>query len=141
MEPNLNMPRNSGEQYPSLPTPQLENVPGQAAAERAPEQGPSGFEREPIVSQQSPAYVPVPVLPQPVQQVAEDTAQAQVVTNMPATAADDDLIEKEWVDKAKKIIADTADDPHRREEAISQLQRDYLRKRYGKELGVADGSV
>jgi hypothetical protein len=81
------------------------------------------------------------VLPQPVQQVAEDTAQAQVVTNMPATAADDDLIEKEWVDKAKKIIADTADDPHRREEAISQLQRDYLRKRYGKELGVADGSV
>jgi hypothetical protein len=60
---------------------------------------------------------------------------------MPATAADDDLIEKEWVDKAKKIIADTADDPHRREEAISQLQRDYLRKRYGKELGVADGSV
>lgn len=135
MEPNLNTPRSLGEQYPSLPAPQFENVPGEATIERAPEQGPNGFEREPVAPQQA----PVPVLPQPIQRPTDDTTH--VLTNVPATAADDDLIEKEWVDKAKKIIADTADDPHRREEAISQLQREYLRKRYGKELGVVDGSA
>lgn len=136
MEPNLNNPRYSAEQYPSLPAPHLETAPGEAAIERAPEQGPSRFERDPTPQ---PPQVAIPVLPQPVQQSVDDTAQTQVITNVPATAADDDLIEKEWVDKAKKIIADTADDPHRREEAISQLQREYLRKRYGKELGVTDG--
>ncbi len=139
MEPNLNTPRNLGEQYPSLPAPQLETAPGNNSFERTPEQGANSFEREPTVSQQMPVAVPVPVLPQPARQVSDDVAQAQVLTNVPATAADDDLIEKEWVDKAKKIINETADDPHRREQAISQLQREYLRKRYGKELGVVDG--
>jgi len=56
----------------------------------------------------------------------------------PAIAADDDLIEKEWVDRAKKIIADTRDDPARREKEVGRLQVDYLKKRYGKELGAAD---
>lgn len=75
-----------------------------------------------------PAVVPVPVAPQP----ADDA------TSGPTIAADDDLIEKEWVDKAKKIIAETKDDPYRREQEVSRLQADYLRKRYGKELGVSN---
>jgi hypothetical protein len=29
----------------------------------------------------------------------------------------------------------TKDDPYRREQEVSKLQADYLRKRYGKELG------
>jgi hypothetical protein len=53
----------------------------------------------------------------------------------PVAASDDDLIEKEWVDKAKKIIMQTKDDPYRREREVNKLQADYLRKRYGKELG------
>jgi hypothetical protein len=56
----------------------------------------------------------------------------------PIAANDDDLIEKEWVDKAKKIILQTKDDPYRREQEVSKLQADYLRKRYGKELGVSE---
>jgi hypothetical protein len=55
----------------------------------------------------------------------------------PAVAHDDDLIEKEWVDRAKKIVSDTHDDPHGREESVSKLQVDYLKKRYGRELGAA----
>jgi hypothetical protein len=47
-------------------------------------------------------------------------------------AADEDLIEKEWVEKAKKVIADTKHDPHLQGEAVSRLQADYLKKRYGK---------
>ena len=58
--------------------------------------------------------------------------------DLPVIANDDDLIEKEWVDKAKKIIAETKDDPYKREQEVNRLQADYLRKRYGKELGVTE---
>jgi hypothetical protein len=58
-------------------------------------------------------------------------------TVTPLVAGNDDVIEKEWVDKAKKIILDTKEDPFKREEQVSQLQKDYLKKRYGKDLGAA----
>jgi hypothetical protein len=75
--------------------------------------------------------VPQPVVPQPVPQAPADDAN-------PVMAGDDDLIEKEWVDKAKKIIIETKEDPYRREREVNRLQVDYLRKRYGKELGVSE---
>lgn len=53
----------------------------------------------------------------------------------PIIAADEDLIEKEWVDKAKKIISETKDDPYRREQEVSKLQADYIEKRYGRRIG------
>lgn len=70
-------------------------------------------------------HVPVPVPQKP----TTDSAG-------PTIANDDDLIEKEWVNKAKDIIAKTQDNPYQREKEVSQLQVDYLRKRYGKELGT-----
>jgi hypothetical protein len=51
-------------------------------------------------------------------------------------AADEDLIEKEWIEKAKRVISETKHDPHAQEQAISRLQADYLQKRYGKVLKV-----
>ena len=56
----------------------------------------------------------------------------------PLVAADEDLIEKEWVDKAKEIIEQTKDDPHARTQKVNELQRDYLQKRYGKVVGASD---
>lgn len=82
------------------------------------------------------AMPPMPPMPVPVPVPTAPTDDATTVG--PTIAADDDLIEKEWVDKAKKIIADTRDDPYKREQEVNKLQADYLRKRYGKELGVAD---
>ncbi len=67
-----------------------------------------------------------------------DTASGASATDAPLVANDDDLIEKEWVDKAKKIITETRDDPHRREREVGKLQVDYLKKRYGKDLGASD---
>lgn len=77
------------------------------------------------------------VLPSVVQPPVPVVSDDPLVTGkaLPLAAADDDLIEKEWVDKAKAVIAETKDDPYRREEEVSKLQVDYLRKRYGKELG------
>jgi len=52
----------------------------------------------------------------------------------PTVAADADLIEKEWVDKAKKIVAQTKDNPHKREEDVAKLSRSYLKERFNKEI-------
>ena len=64
-------------------------------------------------------------------------ASAQPAGSGPAIAGDEDVIEKEWVDKAKQIIETTKGDPHQRTERVNQLQKDYLKKRYGKELGAS----
>lgn len=139
MEPSLNAPRINYEQSPSLPAPMPEVVPG-SVPEVYPDREPTRIEQEPQPAPQQPAPDPavVPVLPQPVVQTDDTTVSPTVITDVPDTAADDDLIEKEWVNKAKHIIAQTVDDPRAREEAVGQLQREYLRKRYGKELGVSE---
>lgn len=87
-----------------------------------------------LPAQPSAASLPAPVsLPLPASSDDSDNNAA------PLVAADEDLIEKEWVDKAKKIIAETKDDPHRREAEVSKLQIEYVRKRYGRIIGD-DGS-
>lgn len=55
-------------------------------------------------------------------------------SNSPAIADDNDLIEKEWVDKAKQIVEKTKDDPHKQNREINKFKADYMKKRYGKEL-------
>ncbi len=58
----------------------------------------------------------------------------------PSMAEDVDLIEKEWVEKAKKVIAETKHDPYMQEQEVSKLQADYLKKRYGKTVNLpSDG--
>jgi len=84
------------------------------------------------VSQAMPAVLPTPVAaPTQSDPVGPDD-------DTPIVAADEDLIEKEWVDRAKQIIGSTKDDPYRREQEIKRLQLDYVRKRYGKEIGATE---
>ena len=45
---------------------------------------------------------------------------------------------KEWVDKAKAIVSATQNDPYKRDHDVGLLQVDYLKKRFGRELGVAE---
>ena len=72
--------------------------------------------------------------------LSQSTKQSGVVADddTPLVAADEDLIEREWVDKVKKIIALTKDNPYERNRVIAQLQADYLKKRYNKTLGQND---
>lgn len=84
---------------------------------------------------------PQVALPQPVVARPLTNPDSQTVPsddNATLIANDDDIIEKEWVDKAKKIIAETKDDPYRREVEISKLQIEYIRKRYGREIGKVE---
>lgn len=82
--------------------------------------------------------VPVANTPPPLPQIQQPVPQPtqQVTDDNPAVAADEDLIEKEWVDKAKKVIAETKHDPYLQEQAVSRLQADYLQKRYNKSVKV-----
>ncbi len=52
----------------------------------------------------------------------------------PALADDGDLIEKEWVLKAKHIVEKTSHDPHEQSKAVNRVKADYLKKRYQKDL-------
>lgn len=81
------------------------------------------------------AQVAMPALPAPVVPVVSQVQQSDDSSSL--AASDDDLIEKEWVDRAKSIIAATKDDPYKREQEISKLQIEYIRKRYGRTIGSA----
>jgi hypothetical protein len=58
----------------------------------------------------------------------------------PAEAADVDVIEKPWVEAAEKIIKDHENDPYKEQAAEEELQIDYQKKRYGKEIKKSDGA-
>lgn len=85
-----------------------------------------------------------PIAPQPIIQVQQPVVVQQTTVTpggssaiAPSTAADNDKIEQEWVDTAKKVIDATRSDPYAQASAVADLMRDYVRKRYGKEVGKA----
>lgn len=88
---------------------------------------------EPVVIPAVPAQ---PFLP-PAGQNPASTQPALPANNNPLVAGDDDLIEKEWVDMAKKIIHETRSDPYAQEKEVSKLQADYIKKRYGKDVKLS----
>lgn len=105
-----------------------------------------GSERNPelLPSQPGIAAVPTPVATSPV--VSGDPVATSVpsATNlspsasaMPMIADDNDLIEKEWVEKAKAIVNQTKNDPHTQNQQINGMKADYLKKRYNKDIPVA----
>ena len=92
-------------------------------------------ESAPPAVQGSPA--PPPVLPptlEPVTATVADSTADEADVQGPAIADDVDVIEKEWVEKAQEVIEHTKDDPYQEEEQIEDLQADYLKKRYGKDI-------
>ncbi|MCE7936510.1 hypothetical protein DYH10_01835 [Candidatus Saccharibacteria bacterium CPR2] len=84
-----------------------------------------------------PTVAPLATVPVGAQPQQTDQSGTQSHSGVGPTIADDvDLIEKEWVQKAKNIVEDTRDDPHMQEKEVSKLQADYLKKRYGKEVKI-----
>lgn len=141
MQPeNSHSPVSGAEQLPMPPTLSPENVPslpplhssierGQQRVEQAAE---AGARVSDAAATATAAAIAVPVVP------VQPTPSATPTTVAPLVASDEDLIEKEWVDKAKEIIEQTKDDPHQRTKRVNELQRDYLQKRYGKIVGATE---
>lgn len=139
MEPKLTTPNFGPEQSPGLRNSGsetgLERITPEISPERRAEQGFERVEASPGADINASPVLPTPVISTPSVSTDTDAASVSPVSSNPLVANDDDLIEKEWVEKAKKIILETKDDPYRREQEVGSLQADYLRKRYGKELG------
>lgn len=136
MEPENLTPQPGPERAPAQYGQSIERAPQLPTPERGVEAG--AERREPMQGDLTPAtpagfatMLPTPVVDEPSLTTVTSTDDTPIV------AGDDDLIEKEWVEKAKKIVAGTRDDPYRLEAAVNKLQRDYLKKRYGRELGDA----
>ena len=121
-----------GESIPSLPPLEKGVERGAERREQAAEAGARASDAATVAAPVAAPPVPPPVVPQ------DDLAQNATITSSPLVAADEDLIEKEWVDKAKEIIQSTKDDPHARTQKVNELQRDYLQKRYGRSVGASE---
>jgi len=137
MQPQ-NIENNGGlEQLPVQPTPGGERVPVLPSPEGGIETGADRREQtaeaQAAVADAAASTAGAQVQPLPPTPVM---SAPPVQTVGPLVAADEDVIEKEWVDKAKQIILETKDDPHARTNRVNELQRDYLKKRYGKDLGA-----
>lgn len=89
-----------------------------------------------------PAPLPIPSAQQAVDTTALAAGHAGAIglaaQAMPAIADDIDLIEREWVHKAKEIVEHTAGDPCIRNKEMNKVKADYLKKRYNKDLNLED---
>lgn len=119
-----------GEMGPSAPSPEVQLG---GAVERKEQRGEAAHATG-VASDDSTIVLPPPAA-LPVTDDGAATPAQQTISDPPSVANDDDLIEKEWVDRAKRIIVETRDDPFQREREVTKLQADYLLKRYGRELG------
>lgn len=120
------------ETVPTLPPLDAKFERGQQRYEQAGEAGAGVSDAASLAVSSQPVIPVAPVAPPPPPPVQATPS------NTPLVAADEDLIEKEWVDKAKEIIEQTKDDPHARTQKVNELQRDYLQKRYGKVVGASE---
>lgn len=80
--------------------------------------------------------LPVPTAPLPTSttsSVSNTTSNAN-----PVVAEDTDLIEKEWVQKAKNIIKQNQNNPHLQSRELNVFKADYMQKRYNKVLKLSE---
>ena len=78
-----------------------------------------------------------PPAPQPTTPAAP---VATATLGSPAIADDADLIEKEWVQKAKQIVEHTKNDPYIQGQQMNRLKSDYMKKRYNKDVKLEEAA-
>lgn len=137
MEPNhANYQPSSELPHPQEPSEAAAGAVPTEAISTAPEQAPSPPPTTPAAQQ---PLQPVSSTPSgAADAVAPGAGGATTVSTAQLMADDVDLIEKEWVVKAKAIVAQTKDDPYKQNQAMTQVKADYLKKRYNKDLKVSN---
>lgn len=130
MNPNRGEGLPNSEMQPMV-TPEVTDANAEASVEATP------AHQESAPSKQRPA--PIAKAADDVQAVADDQAQALVQisdTTQPAVSAtahaDSDRIEKQWVDSAKQIVAQTKDDPYKQKNEMSKVKAEYIKHRFNK---------
>lgn len=131
---------NSGS-FAELPQPQEvsgQEVPEQGSGAQPETRGMQAPSARPSGQQPDPA---MPLDPQALQPIGTTTPASAPDANAYTAAlmADDaDLIEKEWVTRAKAIVMHTKDDPHAQNREMNKVKADYLKKRYNKDLKTTE---
>jgi len=120
--PEVAQPNAGGEKSPEVATPTPEAAPSVDSSARS-DQPTAASAPKLSVADVAAAIAAMPTPTAPGQTAATAT---------PSAAGDLDRIEPEWVHAAEDIIKQTANSPYAEEEAIEDLQIDYMQKRYGK---------
>jgi hypothetical protein len=146
MEPRNSSPNTMGPATPEQASASvgIESAPNTLPTPEAPISSPEQARSAEQLAVDRAGHVPLPAAPAPVAgqasvvpQPTTDASAPQAAT--PATAADGNLIEKEWIEKVKQVISHTADDPHAQQSEISRLVADYVLKRTGRQIGKDGG--
>lgn len=127
-----------------LPQPVIE----QANTVEAGASAPLTAERQSVAVELPTTHAPASAMPQiPVAPLAPATqapasAMPQVPSAQPAAqnlaAGDIDLIEKEWVERAKAIVEQTKNDPFVQNKELSKIKAEYIKKRYNKDIKLIE---
>lgn len=121
-EPQPVAPREAGEAMPS--TEQLMAQAPETAGRQAPPVLPAAQPQNDVQAAQQP-------LDAPAQQMAS-------ATQTPTAVDDSGMLDKVMILKAKQIVAQTADNPFEQNRQLAYVKADYLEKRYGKVIKVAE---
>jgi len=119
-----------------------ESTPEKPAIESAPsgnaERKSSAVEKQPQAAAQDPPHQDN-TMATPVDDVIQPQPAVATIadSDSPDTASDGDVIEAEWVSKAKDVVNKTKSDPYLQDKEISKIQAEYLKKRYNKEIKTA----
>jgi hypothetical protein len=144
---NVNMAESSNENAGKITPPEQFEIPKttQGGQEALTEQA---IEKRQI-SETTPAKkaprLPVqatPALPQQATPPQQSSDQASPTSSITASlpAQDTDLIEKEWVERAKTIVSKTLDDPYKQKSEMSKIKADYIKKRFDKTIPLDDSA-
>jgi len=134
---------NSNETSIQLPPPMPEQAPAPGVL---PENGPAMARPEALPGAELNRGAPVaqtaamPTMPLPAVGSSPQSPALPAASNavLPDGADDSDLIEKEWVEKAKQIIEKTRHDPHEQTKEVTLLKADYMKKRYNKTIKLSE---
>lgn len=69
---------------------------------------------------------------------ADGSIATATQADTPASADDADLIEKEWVIKAKQIVQQTKEDPYTQNKEITKFKAEYMKKRYNRDIKLIE---
>jgi hypothetical protein len=131
-------PPNDGDGTDSLSAPPIADSPAPTpSAHPSDDAAPS---EPPPASGWLPPTVPVQASDDSKGDNGKDHASASTAVHVPAPAvADDgDVIEKEWVEKAKQIVMRTRQDPYNQNRELHKFKADYLQKRYNKTIEAVE---
>lgn len=124
---------------PNLPTPELPKPGSEKAGDARFEQLIS-IEKVNNSPQQALPTPQVTAMPTPLVPQVPQVSPSQNIQSSTTPIADDvDVIEKEWVKLAKDLVEKTKEDPYTQNKELSKVKATYVKKRWNKDIKLADG--